>query len=65
LENTPGGEGNISRCHLGEKYKKVKRNKGENAKGKGRKEKEKGRRTKEERGKKIRKGEVKGKIIAK
>jgi hypothetical protein len=43
LENTsPWGEGkNISRCHLGEKYEKAKRKRGENLKEKDRKEKEK------------------------
>jgi hypothetical protein len=42
LENTcpPGGTGNISQCHLGEKYEKVKR-KGEKGQEKGRKGKEK------------------------
>ncbi len=49
LENTPPpeGGGNISRCHLGEKYEKVERKRGQNVKEKGRKGKEKGRKGKE------------------
>jgi hypothetical protein len=42
LENTsPWREGkNISRCHLGEKYEKAKRKKGENVKERGKKNEE-------------------------
>jgi hypothetical protein len=40
----PGGEGNISQCHLGEKYEKRKRKRGRrvNEKGKGERKMEKG-----------------------
>ncbi len=51
---SPGGGENISRCNLGEKIGKAKEKKRENVKDKGRKGK------KEERGKKMRKGEVNG-----
>jgi hypothetical protein len=48
---------NISRCHFGEKVRKVEEKKGENVKEKRRKGKEL-----KEMGKKKRKGEVKGEI---
>jgi hypothetical protein len=51
----PPWGGNISQCHLGEKYEKVKRKRGKILKKKEEMEKKK-----EERGKKRRKGEVKG-----
>ncbi len=42
FENTspPPGGGNISLCHLGKKYEKMKRKRGENVKEKGRNRKE-------------------------
>jgi hypothetical protein len=43
----PWGGGEISRCHLGEKYEKGEEEKGEHVKEKGRKGKEKGRKGKE------------------